>query len=415
MVVVKTVVAEMMSQVVVTDTRLQAKVVYPLLPTVFAIIICWCGGCNNCVEISDFWEANHDFLLENVPNLPCQPVSHDTINRLVRTVRFSDLNDFLVTFCTRLIESKRNSSMEPRILALDGQTPGSIEYEPKKDPQGNLYMDRRAYNKLYYVTLQDTTNRLSLAQTEVQDKENENKACERLVKMFFLENCIVTTDALNTQRPLAELIIKQEGDYCMAVKDNHKTLCQGIKKAFDEHLDEAECYKSEAEKAHGRVEQRTVFALPVSLLTSRVLGEWKEDAETIFMAITESTIVKYKTKRENEVRFFISSVSFDTPDIAKIGYRAIRSHRGIENSLHWVLDMDYGQDLAQMKNRDFIKNRLVLNKLSLNIVRIAQKKLQKGAAPVSVARARKILGYKPELILECMTEYFINEKGELAS
>ena len=109
-------------------------------------------------------------------------------------------------------------------------------------------MDYRAYNKLYYVTLQDTTSRLSPAQTEVQDKENENKACERLVKMFFLENCIVTTDALNTKRPLAELIIKQEGDYCMAVKDNHKTLCQGIKKAFDEHLDEAECYKSEAEK-----------------------------------------------------------------------------------------------------------------------------------------------------------------------
>lgn len=164
-------------------------------------------------------------------------------------------------------------------------------------------MDHRVYNKLYYVTLQDTTNRISLAQTEVQDIKNENKSCERLVKMFFLENCIVTTDALNTQRPLAELIIKQEGDYCMA--------------------------------------------------------------------ITESTIVKFKTKRENEVRFFISSVSFDTSDIAKIGYRAIRSYWGIENSLHWIVDMDYGQDLAQMKNRDFIKNRLVLNKLSLNIVRIA--------------------------------------------
>ena len=102
----------------------------------------------------------------------------------------------------------------------------------------------------------------------------------------------------------------------------------------------------------------------MSLLTSRVLGEWKEDAETIFMAITESTIVKYRTKRENEVRFFISSVSSDTPDIAKTGYRAIRSHFGIENSLHLVLDMDYGQDLAQMKTKDFIKNRLVLNKLS---------------------------------------------------
>ena len=117
--------------------------------------------------------------------------------------------------------------------------------------------------------------------------------------MFFLKNCIVTTDALNTQSPLAELIIKQEGDYCMAVKDNHKTLSQGIKRAFDEHLDEAECYQTEAEKEHGSIEQRTVFALPVSLLNSRSLGEWKADAETIFMAITERTIVKYKTKREN--------------------------------------------------------------------------------------------------------------------
>ncbi|MGN0894697.1 MAG: hypothetical protein ACI4ND_06850, partial [Succinivibrio sp.] len=84
------------------------------------------GGCNNCVEISDFWEANQDFILDNVPNLPCHPISHYTINRLVRTVRFSDLNVFLVTFCTRLIERKRNSSMEPRILALDGQTSRAI-------------------------------------------------------------------------------------------------------------------------------------------------------------------------------------------------------------------------------------------------------------------------------------------------
>ena len=224
---VKTVVAEMMSQVVVTDTRQLAKVVYPLQPTVLAIIICWCGGCNNCVEIADFLEANQDFLLENVPKLPRQTVSHDTINRLVRTIRFSELNAFLVTFCTRLIERRRNTSVqEPRILALDGQTPRAIEYEPKVAPQGNLYMDQRVYNKLQYVTLQNTTNRLSLAQTEVQDKENENKTCERLVKLFFLENCIVTTDALNTQVSLAELIIKQEGDYCMAVKDNHKTLSQ---------------------------------------------------------------------------------------------------------------------------------------------------------------------------------------------
>ena len=92
--------------------------------------------------------------------------------------------------------------------------------------------DRRQYNKLYYVTLYDSTNKMAIAQDEVAVKENENKSCVRLLKMFSLSGSIVTADALNTQRSVAKAIIEQDGEYCLAVKDNHKKLLTRTSKEY---------------------------------------------------------------------------------------------------------------------------------------------------------------------------------------
>ena len=92
--------------------------------------------------------------------------------------------------------------------------------------------DRRQYNKLYYVTLYDSTNKISLAQDEVSDKENENKSCVRLLEMFSLSGCVVTADALNTQRSVAKAIISKDGEYCLALKGNHEKLQHAVELAF---------------------------------------------------------------------------------------------------------------------------------------------------------------------------------------
>jgi predicted transposase YbfD/YdcC len=92
------------------------------------------------------------------------------------------------------------------------------------------------------------------------------------------------------------------------------------------------------------------------------LKDWKKDAQTVFMAVTESENKKHEVSREPEVRLFISSLSFDNPNIAALGYRAIREHWHIENKLHWCLDMDFGQDHMQIKNRNYVNGQVLITK-----------------------------------------------------
>ena len=94
-----------------------------------------------------------------------------------------------------------------RIISLDGQTPKAAEYEPGKGYLELSNDDRRLHQKLYYVTLFDSTSGLSLGMEEVEKKENENKACVRAIKLFDLQGTIVTADALNTQRSVVDAIM----------------------------------------------------------------------------------------------------------------------------------------------------------------------------------------------------------------
>ena len=405
---VQDVISQMMDRVVITDDRMQGKVKYPLLPTIFAIIIAWCGGCNSCKSVELYWLSHLVKLRELVPGLPDHCISHDTVNRLLRTIRFEEFHTFLHEFVNRVVEADPNFVQKGlRVLALDGQTPRALEYEPKPTSLGKKPDDKRLYDRLYYVTLQDTTNGLSLALDKVNDKENENKACVRLLSMFDISDTVVTADALNTQRPVAKAIIEHHGDYCLALKDNHKSLCKAVKEAFhNPDLEEyMEYYETSYEKAHGRIEKRIVKALPADVIKKRISGDWATDCHTIFLAETQSIIVKYDYDREPEVRLFLSSINFDTPEIASLGYRIIRSHWGIENGLHHVLDIDFGQDFMQTKNRNFANNVELLDRIALNVVRVLQPQLQRGAQPVSIRGVRQCLNADPALAVHGLICY----------
>ena len=218
---------------------------------------------------------------------------------------------------------------------------------------------------------------------------------------------MVTADALNAQRPVAKAVIEHHGDYCLTLKDNHKSLCKAVREAFhNPDLQELMAYyETSYEKAHGRIEKRIVKALPADVIKKKILGDWAADCRTIFLAETQSNIVKYDYDREPEVRLFLSSISFDTLEIASLGYRIIRSHWGIENGLHHVLDIDFGQDFMQMKNRNFADNVELLDRIALNVVRVLQPQLQRGAQPVSIRGVRQCLNADPALAVRGLINY----------
>ena len=296
---------------------------------------------------------------------------------------------------------------------MDGQTPCSIIYEPKegqKSPQ-----DRRTYEHQYYVTLYDCSNKMAIAQEDVYAKENENKACIRLCSLFSLDGCVVTCDALNTTRAVAKAIISQGGDYCLAVKDNKKKLANEIKASFEnaELLDDQAIYsESPVELGHGRVENRIVIALPASCIKARILGEWAEDARTIFFARTCSHDKKYNLDKEHIVRYYISSLDFDDPKIAEYGRQVIRMHWACENSLHYVLDVTYGQDMMRAKNRNYVCNALLLNKIALNTSRVAQEDYRKIDSQISIRRLKRIMFAKVDLTCRYLCKAILNLPSE---
>ena len=230
--VLKDTINNLKDKLVVTDLRQPGKVKFPLVPALFAIITAWCSGCSNAVAVADYLCSKRKILADVIEGLPANlTMSHDTVLRMLKAVKFSELHSFLSEFCLRLETYQQiKKSSEKRILSMDGQTPGAMVYDPVEGAK--CPDDRRQYNKLYYVTLYDSTNNMAIAQDEVAVKENENKSCVRLLKMFSLSGSIVTADALNTQRSVAKAIIEQDGEYCLAVKDNHKKLLTRTSKEY---------------------------------------------------------------------------------------------------------------------------------------------------------------------------------------
>ena len=181
--VLKDTVNALADKLVVTDLRQPGKVKFPLVPALFAIITAWCSGCNNAVAVADYLCSKRKILAEVIEGL-----------RMLKAVKFSELQSFLSEFCLCLETYQQiKESSEKRILSMDGQTPRAMVYAPVEGAK--CPDDRRQYNRLYYVTLYDSTNKMAIAQDEVAVKENENKSCVRLLKMFSLSGSIVTADA----------------------------------------------------------------------------------------------------------------------------------------------------------------------------------------------------------------------------
>ena len=381
---------KMMDLMEIEDKRDPKKICYPLGSTLFAIMLAWMCGYNSAVKISFFWSLKFDILKKHIPNFPNSLISHDTVNRLLSLIVVDDLKAIMSHFSELVIANAGYDELGiKRILSLDGQTPKAAEYEPGKGYLEHSNADRRLHQKLYYVTLFDSSTGISLRMEEVEKKENENKACVRAIKMFDLTGTIVTAAALNTQRSVAEAVIDRGGDYVLALKDNHKALRKVVDEALNNPIlieEYGQIYESEVEIGHGRIENRTVHALPVSAIKNKVpLKDWKKDAQTVFMTVTESENKKHKVKRAPEVRLFISSLSFDNPNIAALGYRAVREHWHIENKLHWCLDMDFGQDHMQIKNRNYLRNCEMLSRIALNVMRLIEPKFRRPGCNEQVA------------------------------
>ena len=328
------------------------------------------AGAEGWEDIEQFGKDKRDWLKRYL-KLPNGVPSHDTISRVFRALKPEAFQTAFRDWITSL-----HAQLGLKLVAVDGKTLRRSH-------------DRRTMKSaLHAVCAWSVENHIVLGQQSVDDKSNEITAIPELLQMLELKGAIVSIDAMGCQKQIAKQIVDGGGDYVLAVKDNHPTLHAAIDEHFVRyHEDEAvgvtvRQYATE-ETAHGRIEKRYYYISDVPESLAFAKEEWsglRSVGEVL-------TITERDGKETYDVRHFISSLD---PKVRRFAH-AVRGHWGIENSLHWVLDVTFNEDQSRIRKDNGPDNFGLLRRFAITLIK-------QDTSPGSIRRKRKRAAWNNEAL-----------------
>jgi len=357
----------------IRDPRQAKKVEHDLVEVLVVAICGVLAGADDFVEIEEWAKEKLDWfrrylVLEN--GIP----SHDTFGRVFSVM---DADEFAAAF-RRWVSSVVPALGNDEVVAIDGKTSrrsGKIGSTP-----------------LHLVSAFAANANLVLGQRATAEKSNEKTAIPELLATLALDGCIVTIDAMGTQPNIAQAIRHRGADYILSVKDNQPKLAESMQDffaAFQAAPDKTPHGADEVvEKDHGRLEVRRCYAFH-QLDCLHAPERWP-DLQS-FAVITSERTIKGKTSVEH--RFYISSLPADATRLN----RAVRQHWRVENSLHWCMDVAFGDDLMRARTGYAAHNFAVMRHFALNLMRLDPVK-RKGGLKVRRLIAATSDHYRAELL-----------------
>lgn len=350
------------------DPRVKGRCSHSLADIIVLAVLAVICGAESYDAIEEFGKIHYEKLKKRL-RLSNGIPSHDTINRVFQAINFRHFERLFAEWASQL-----KSANEERVIAVDGKAVrGSKDGAKGKSP-------------VHLVHAWSVDNGICIGQYKTDCKSNEITAIPKLLDMLVLDGAIVTIDAMGTQKAIAQKIRDNGADYILALKGNQGTLRQDAELVAKNSRPVGE--SETVDKGHGRVEIRKCQVyLPDEYI--RENHEW-----TDLRTIVKVTATRYNVLEEcetTEIRYYISSLSQDQP----FG-EYIRDHWAVENSLHWVLDMSFGEDRHRKRAGNSAQNFAIVRKFALNI-------LKKDKGKGSLVTKRLKAGWDTNYLLSLLT------------
>ncbi len=365
----------------ISDHRVERTKLHGLSEIIFLTLCGILSGCEGWIDIEDFGKSHLNFLRKYLPFKNGIP-SDDTLRRFFRALDTQQLSKCFQSW----IKSIANlDHLKDSVISIDGKT--------------SCGSNDTAQSALHMVSAYATELRLVLCQQKVSEKSNEIRAIPELLDMLDLRGAIVTIDAMGTQKNIASKIRVKEGHYLLALKKNQGNLHEEVQTFY--LLEKQNNFKdvqvdifTTFEKGHGRIEKRTCYIAPAKNYVS-TKEEWA-DLENIISIESEREIKGVTTK---ETRYYITSLEMT----AEKALAVIRSHWAIENSLHWVLDMSFGEDQSKIRKENAPANMAVIRHMALNFLNNAKPAF---GNRISIKRLRRMAGWEEGVLQMILSANF---------
>ena len=343
----------------VEDPRIDRQKKHQLQDILFITVCAVISGADHWVMIEQFGKAKQAWFTEHL-GLENGIPSHDTFGDV-----FAALDPEQFSACFSRWVSDLAELSDGQIIAIDGKTlRRSVDHASKKAA-------------IHLVSAWAAQNHLVLGQEKVDDKSNEITAIAKLLRQLDLTGAVVTLDAMGCQKQVAQQIVEQGGDYVLSLKGNQGRLYEDVVTWFAS-ANSTQPAVVDLDAGHGRIETRRLRAHGEREWLRQRHPQWSK--LTGIVAITATREINHQT--QTETRYFIRSLDADDP--TRLG-QAVRAHWGIENSLHWVLDVAFDEDQNRARKGHSAANLAVIRHIALNLIK--QDKTSKVGVKTKRARA----------------------------